>query len=229
MEVKAWKVTECPFVDQRTYYCYGKQRQKELEKTTRMGRLYRFHGFPCILVFTLVLLLADRYLSEKVRVVTKEELARHDGKQVEGVYWLAIMSKVYDVSKGAQEFYDEGGYNVFIGRDGNVPFITGEFTEEEAARPILDLTPHQLWNLNTWAEFYEKEERYPFIGVLEGDLYDKEGNPTAMMERVQELIVEGHDAWHAARDENKRKVEQSIREAEARKNDEAGHAETVEL
>jgi len=144
-----------------------------------------------LIVIAIFLLVGHDAKPENVRIVTKEELARHDGNQTEGVLWLSIMSKVYDVSKGA-EYYGVGGpYHVFVGRDGNVPFLTGVFNEEEAAKPVTDLTPHQLYNLETWTSFYDKEEKYPFIGLLEGDLYDKDGNPTPMMEKVQEMIDEG--------------------------------------
>jgi Cytochrome b5-like Heme/Steroid binding domain len=140
------------------------------------------------------LLVGNKAEPEKVRIVTKEELARHDGNQTEGVLWLSIMSKVYDVSKGAEYYAAGAPYHVFVGRDGNVPFLTGVFNEDEATKPLTELTPHQLYNLQEWAGFYEKEEKYPFIGLLEGDLYDKDGNPTPMMDEVQEMIAEGRSA-----------------------------------
>jgi len=139
----------------------------------------------------------DASKDEAIRIVTKEELALHDGNHTKGVLWLSIMSRVYDVSKGA-EYYGEGApYHVFVGRDGNVPFITGTFNEEEAAKPLTELTPHQLFNLETWSDFYEKEEKYQFVGLLEGDLYDKDGKPTEMMVKVQEMIAEGRAAHEA--------------------------------
>ena len=140
------------------------------------------------------LLVGNKAEPEKVRIVTKEELARHDGNQTEGVLWLSIMSKVYDVSKGAEYYAAGAPYHVFVGRDGNVPFLTGVFNEDEATKPLTELTPHQLYNLQEWAGFYEKEEKYPFIGLLEGDLYDKDGNPTSIMDQVQEMIAEGRSA-----------------------------------
>ena len=140
------------------------------------------------------LLVGNKAEPEKVRIVTKEELARHDGNQTEGVLWLSIMSKVYDVSKGAEYYAAGAPYHVFVGRDGNVPFLTGVFNEDEATKPLTELTPHQLYNLQEWAGFYEKEEKYPFIGLLEGDLYDKDGNPTPMMDQVQDMIAEGRSA-----------------------------------
>lgn len=61
-------------------------------------------------------------IPKKIRMVTQEELERHDGKQTKGVMWLSILSKVYDVSKGAQYYGPGGSYSIFVGRDANVPF-----------------------------------------------------------------------------------------------------------
>jgi len=153
----------------------------------------------------MLVLIADHVVTEKVRMITKEELATKDGNQTKEL-WLSIMSKVYDVSKGAEYYAPGSPYHVFVGKDANVPFITGAFNPEEANKPLTDLTPHQLMNLETWMDFYEKEDKYPFIGLLEGDLYDKDGNPTEMMGKVQEMVKEGK----AAQEEQKRKREEVL-------------------
>lgn len=123
----------------------------------------------------------------KVRMVTREELARHDGKQ-EKTLWLSIMSQVFDVTAGSEYYGDDAPYQIFSGRDANVPFISGNFTEEEALKPLLELEPHQLSSVDHWRQFYLNEEKYPFIGLLEGELYDKDGNPTEMMKKIDEKL-----------------------------------------
>jgi hypothetical protein len=125
---------------------------------------------------------------ENVRMVTKEELALHDGKQSPTV-WLSIMSQVFDVSAGPEYYSENGPYRVFVARDGNVPFVTGKFNPEEAAKPLSSLKPHELSNLQHWLQFYIDEDKYPFIGLLEGDLYDKYGNPTEEMKLIEEKIA----------------------------------------
>lgn len=174
-------------------------------------------GRDIILATTILCLLLIHSLSEKPLLVTKEELARHDGIQVKGVYWLSIMSQVFDVTKGADDFYKEGSYNIFVGRDATLPYISGNFTAEEAARPYTDMTPHELWNLDHWKEFYVNETRYPFMGYLIGDLYDQEGNPTPLMEKLKGLIQQGHDEWHAAHQANKEKVDAAVAKAAEKK------------
>ena len=181
--------------------------------------LKSFHSLiPSYFVVLIVCLFGCHAQPEEVRIVTKEELARHDGNQTEGVLWLSIMSKVYDVSKGA-EYYGPGApYHVFVGRDGNVPFLTGVFNEDEAAKPLTELTPHQLYNLETWTSFYDKEEKYPFIGLLDGDLYDKDGNPTPVMDKVQEMIAEGRLAVEEQKKKTAEVIARRKREAENKKN-----------
>ena len=126
--------------------------------------------------------------SEKVRMITKEELALHDGNQTDTL-WLSIMSKVFDVTAGPEYYAKNAPYRVFVGRDGNVPFITGTFNPEEAEKPLTELEPHQLHALQHWSEFYRDEPKYHFIGLLIGELYDKDGNPTDAMRQVQEKIA----------------------------------------
>lgn len=125
-----------------------------------------------------------------LRLVTAEELATKTAQHGDGeTIWLSIMGEVFDVSKG-REFYAEGGYSIFAGRDGSVPFVTGTFTAEEAAKSIETLEPAQLKSLDDWREFYVKEEKYPQIGWLEGYLYDREGNPSELLQKVRKIVEE---------------------------------------
>lgn len=130
----------------------------------------------------------------KPRMVTREELASHSGKfNGKKSLWISILSEVFDVTS-APHFYAKGRtYHIFVGRDANVPFITGEFTEEEAAKPILSLDDHDLWNLdNFFKETYrpEKEKpKYPFVGYLVGDMYNEDGTPTELLLEVRKRIA----------------------------------------
>jgi hypothetical protein len=95
---------------------------------------------------------------------------------------------VRDNEAGPEYYSEDGPYRVFVAVDANVPFVTGVFNPEEAAKPLSSLEPNELFNLEYWTQFYIDEERYPFIGLLEGDLYDKHGNPTEEMNHVKDKI-----------------------------------------
>jgi predicted heme/steroid binding protein len=144
-------------------------------------------ALPCT-IFQILLSVANS-VPEGGRMITKEELALHDGNQTKEM-WLSILSQVYDVSKGEEYYAPGSGYSIFAGRDANVPFVTGKFDPEEAEKPLTELTPMQLHSLQHWAEFYENEEKYPFVGFLVGELYDETGKPTEAMAQVKEKIAE---------------------------------------
>jgi predicted heme/steroid binding protein len=154
--------------------------------TMEAMRLFSNMRSMLLLLFMIPLLFAA---VDKVRVVTKEELAKKVGKAGDEL-WLSILGEVYDVSKGTSYYVEGAGYSIFAGRDGSVPFITGTFTPEEAEKGLDALTADQLFNLDTWREFYEKEDRYPFVGLLEGSMFNKDGNPTNEMIAARKQIAE---------------------------------------
>lgn len=49
-----------------------------------------------------------------IRVLTREELAKFDGIQNKELY-LAILGKIYDVTKGARHYKSGESYNYFVG------------------------------------------------------------------------------------------------------------------
>ena len=156
-------------------------------------------------VFFALLLLKDLFTTSlAVRVVSRDELATKTSKTGD-VIWLSIMGEVYDVSKGTEYYAEGNGYSIFAGRDASISFVTGKFTPEEAEKSIEELKPEELGSLDHWRDFYEKEEKYPFIGLLEGELYDKDGNPTDLQKRLMITIKK-----------EKAKMEERQKEREAR-------------
>jgi hypothetical protein len=160
---------------------------------------------------------------------------RYDGEGHEGVIWLSILGEVYDVTKGAGYYKKGMGYDIFAGRDGSVPFITGNFTADEAKKSILDtLSDAELHALNGWRHFYETEEKYPFIGLLQGDFFDEDGGPTSMMTEIREMIrsyVPGTLQRRKKRDEQKAAEAKATEEMNPTASDEplaAGITEPVE-
>mmetsp|Transcript_29845 Transcript_29845/g.42383 ORF Transcript_29845/g.42383 Transcript_29845/m.42383 type:complete len:203 (-) Transcript_29845:163-771(-) len=112
------------------------------------------------------------------RIITLEELAEYDGKEEGKPIWLSILGEVYDVSKGPEHYGAKRGYNIFAGRDGSVPYITGKFTPEEASKSLSVLKSGECHSLEQWRQFYYDEKKYPFQGLSLGRFYDENRNPT---------------------------------------------------
>lgn len=128
--------------------------------------------------------------SKSRHMITKEHLARMNGHNENKTIWIAMMSEIYDVSS-APHFYANGStYHIFAGRDANVPFITGIFTEEEASKSITTLDDHNLYLLETFLNDTYKPEKpkYPFVGYLIGDLYTEDGKKTDLLRSIQKTI-----------------------------------------
>jgi len=125
-----------------------------------------------------------------IRKVWKaEELAQHDGSTEGKPLLLAILGKVYDVSKGAKHYGKGGSYSFFSGRDGTRAFITGKFNAEGLIPDISGLTPEQAFDINEWQDFYHTD--YTYVGLLEGHYYNADGSPTAAVADAKALIAEG--------------------------------------
>jgi Cytochrome b5-like Heme/Steroid binding domain len=152
-----------------------------------------------------------------VRVISKQELALHNGKDAPEL-WLSILGEVYDVTKGSQYYGAGASYSVFVGRDGSAAFVTGNFTPEGAESALVDaLTDNQLYQLDTWKDFYAKEDKYPFVGVLHGEFYDADGHPTAELERVRKASAEGKILQEERNKKIKERVAQAKKEREEKK------------
>jgi hypothetical protein len=151
-----------------------------------------------------------------IRMITRAELALHDGNQTDSL-WLSIMGKVYDVTAGDQYYGKRGPYRVFVAQDANVPFITGNFTDEEALKPLISLSNTQLLSLEQWTDFYDKEEKYQFVGLLVGEMYDAVGNPTEAHIKIKEMIEEGKREQEVRKQERRALIEKRKLENEEKK------------
>lgn len=126
--------------------------------------------------------------ANKVRLVTREELATKTGKDGQEI-WLSIMGEVYDVTLGKDHYGPGASYGNFAGRDASVPFCTGKFTPEEAEKSTDVLKSSELPGLADWRDFYRKHKVYKFVGKLvDPRFYDEFGEPTLPMIEFQERI-----------------------------------------
>jgi len=132
----------------------------------------------------------EEFNNSQMRIVQEEELKRKKGEDDEEVIWLSILGRVYDVSAG-REYYGPGaGYCGLAARDASVNFATGNFAEEVKDLPSETLNAEQLADIDEWRDFYLKEEKYPFVGFLEGTYYDEIGNPTEELKQIDIILDE---------------------------------------
>ena len=168
------------------------------------------------LVGTALLLLLQTANSSP-RVITLEELKMANGKDSDKI-WLSMAGKVYDVSKGKDYYGPGGSYHIFAGHDALAPFVTGIFTEEEAAKTWRDIPSKNLAELNHWLGFYEKEEaKYPFVGVLHGAFYDENGSMTAENYQFHAAVQLAGQQKKREMDERKNKKQQEKQQQEEEK------------
>jgi len=119
---------------------------------------------------------AQNLMEKPPCVMTKEELKHYTGGEGSKGLYLAILGRVYDVSKGSKHYAPDGGYAFFAGRDGSRAFVTGEFNDAGLTDIIDDFSPGQMLGLRDWLTMYDKD--YAFVCLLEGNFYSSHGLPT---------------------------------------------------
>lgn len=149
--------------------------------------------FPLFLFYSVLLLsylVAFARKDEGIeRIFSTEELSGYVGKDGGKIY-LSVLGEVYDVTEG-KDFYGEGSsYSFFAGADRTACYFSGDFTEDGAKKNILDYTPKQIQSLEEWRSFYEKHEKYFFVGKLEGQFYNTQGEPTQYLEDINAKMRE---------------------------------------
>ncbi|KAL3822112.1 hypothetical protein ACHAXA_011890 [Cyclostephanos tholiformis] len=155
-----------------------------------------------------------RYAVNGDRLITAEELSLHT--TTESRIWLSILGRVYDVTDG-EDFYGalKGGYKFYAGRDASPCFSTGHNTPEGAEERMEEWEVKKQLGVYEWAIFYEKHEKYQFLGVLVGSrYYDVDGNETELRKTIVEKCSE---AKKIADEEKERKKLERMAAREARK------------
>ncbi|XP_030847183.1 neuferricin-like [Strongylocentrotus purpuratus] len=133
------------------------------------------------------------------KLFTVDSLKAYDGSRNSPGLHIAIMGKVFDVSKGTKHYGPGGGYSFFAGRDGSKAYISGDFSEEGLTPDVEGLTPQDMIGLEDWVKFFNNE--YTYVGKLNGHFYDERGEPTPNLRAAEKSIEEGrrlkaNDAEH---------------------------------
>ena len=160
-------------------------------------RPFLFALFGLILPIILNSILLPSLTSPSPSLFTQSQLSLYDGSNPSQPIYLAILGKIFDVSRAPEHYSQEGGYGFFSGRDGSRAFITGQFNEAGLIDKVDDLNNAQIKALFDWVQFYEEE--YILVGYLVGTFYDGQGNPTKYLRNLEER----RDLEIHARDEEK--------------------------
>ncbi|KAL4224257.1 Neuferricin [Mactra antiquata] len=119
------------------------------------------------------------------KLLTKSELAQHNGKQGSSIY-LAILGDVFDVSAGKRHYGEGGGYHFFTGKDATRAFVSGDFTDKGLIEDTDGLTHSDILGIEEWNEFYKSN--YKHIGRVIGHFYDKNGMPTEAWRKFKDQL-----------------------------------------
>jgi predicted heme/steroid binding protein len=118
--------------------------------------------------------------------------------------YLAVLGRVFDVTKGMDYYGPEaGGYSGFAGRDGSRAFVTGKFDDVGLVDDVADMTDDQLFSIFEWLDFYLKEEKYIFVGYVEGLHVDASGAKTQYHEALAARMTALHKRKQQEKDAKK--------------------------
>lgn len=120
-------------------------------------------------------LISDKAMPDPERLLTKEDLAFHNGSEdaPEGYaaapIYIGAGDKVYDMSFGGVSFYGPGGpYNKFAGRDASRALALMSLDVKDLDNnSIDDLTEKQLKTMNDWIKTFTERKGYPVVGKLD--------------------------------------------------------------
>jgi len=97
----------------------------------------------------------------KPKVYTKKQLAAYQGDSK--VLLLAVLGKVFDVSKGRKYYGKGGGYSGFTGRDGSRAFQTGDFTDKGLTDDLEGMTYEHLAAVEGWRKYKKTRKCVLFV------------------------------------------------------------------
>ncbi|KAK3930695.1 Neuferricin [Frankliniella fusca] len=130
-------------------------------------------------------------LTDSERLFTVNELAEYNGEDGSSSIYLAVLGKVFDVSRGRKHYGPGGSYHAFAGRDASRAFFTGDFSENGITDDVSGLSPDDLKSIQDWSLFYNKE--YTYKGKLIGRYFNANGEMTDYFKEVKTLIKQAEE------------------------------------
>lgn len=104
----------------------------------------------------------DRKYCIPPRDFTMEQVARHDGSDVDLPILVVIRGKVFNVSRGAEYYGKDGPYNIFAGRDATWLLAKGELQLGSPAEMAAPLTALEEQEVDGWFQHFTY--KYDLLG-----------------------------------------------------------------
>uniref|UniRef100_A0A1A9ZQ67 Cytochrome b5 heme-binding domain-containing protein n=1 Tax=Glossina pallidipes TaxID=7398 RepID=A0A1A9ZQ67_GLOPL len=120
---------------------------------------------------------------------SKEQLNEFNGVDGQPIY-LALLGRVYDVTRDEKHYGSGWSYHFFAGRDASVAFVTADFKNyiEEEADNVLALKSPAILSLINWERFFKS--KYIYKGKVIGRFYNESGHPTKYENKFRAMAEE---------------------------------------
>uniref|UniRef100_A0A1A9VXK8 Cytochrome b5 heme-binding domain-containing protein n=1 Tax=Glossina austeni TaxID=7395 RepID=A0A1A9VXK8_GLOAU len=120
---------------------------------------------------------------------SKEQLNEFNGMGGHPIY-LALLGRVYDVTRDEKHYGPGSSYHFFAGRDASVAFITADFKNdaEDEADNVLALKSPGISSLINWEKFYKS--KYIYKGKVIGRFYNESGHRTKYENQFRAMAKE---------------------------------------
>eukprot|EP00041_Stephanoeca_diplocostata_P032701 m.1055576 g.1055576 ORF g.1055576 m.1055576 type:complete len:479 (+) comp24193_c0_seq2:95-1531(+) len=153
--------------------------------------------------------------------MSAEELREFNGLDGAPLY-LAIMGRIYDVSRGSAFYAPGRSYHHYVGKDATRSFATGCTREECLVPSLAGCTESQKQEARRWLELYEHHDKYRFVGVVRADpvsdLVEQEFLEQEVLSAVQDMeavfSTDGDGGRTAAAERRSAKARERYQEAD---------------
>lgn len=151
---------------------YGCEKLTNCEKQELIGWMEKFTYYRSYPVKGA--LIPDSALPSSDRILTKEDIAKHDGNgDIPKGYsaapiYIGVGEQVFDVSFGGIEFYGKGGaYERFAGKDASRALAKMSFDPADIENTSTsDLTEREIQVMNDWIKTFGERKGYPVVGKI---------------------------------------------------------------
>ncbi|XP_072313903.1 neudesin [Eucyclogobius newberryi] len=117
-----------------------------------------------------------KHAPKPVRLITDEELKKHDGSEEDLPIYMAVKGVVFDVTKGKEFYGKDAPYNALVGKDSSRAVAKMSLEPDDLTSDTTGLTEEQLQSLDSIFEGTYKA-KYPIVGYTMSRILNQDGSP----------------------------------------------------